>query len=103
MPQGAWLTLSQVKQKGSLIIPLMRSSIFNSQNKISCIPSKERGRPLVILKGDDSTLDKYGKNDDGDTSEGSQAEHSFPMKLSLVTHMTPKTVDDVITKDNLLF
>lgn len=102
MPQGAWLTLSQVKQKGSLIIPLMRSSIFNSQNKIGCISSKERGRPLVILKGDDSALDKYGKND-GDTWEGSQAEHSFPMKLSLVTHMTPKTVDDVITKDNLLF
>lgn len=59
----------------------MRASIFNSQNKIGCIPSKERGRPLVIPKGDDSALDKYRKND-GDTSEGNQAEHSFPMKLS---------------------
>lgn len=102
MLQGAWLTLSQVKQKGSLIIPLMKSSIFNSQNKIGCIPSKERGRPLVILKGDDSARDKSRK-DNGDTSEGSQAEHSFPMKLSLVIHMTLKMVDDVITKDNLLF
>lgn len=57
---------------------------------------------MVILKGDDSALDKPRK-DNGDISEGSQAEHSFPMKLSLVIHMTLKMVDDVITKDNLLF